>query len=110
MGAVQSTPLVSRDGRPIGMISTHWKSPHTPAEGELRLLDVLARQAADLIERTQGEQRRKLLVGELNHRVKNTLAIVQAIAQQTFRGSDAPPDLINSSLGAWTLWRARTTC
>ena len=88
--AVQSTPLISRDGLPIGMISTHWAAPHRPAEEQLRMLDVLARQAADLIERTQAEERRKLLVSELNHRVKNTLAIVQAIAQQTFRGSDVP--------------------
>jgi two-component sensor histidine kinase len=90
MRAVQSTPLVSRDGESIGMISTHWKAPHAPSEEDLRLLDVLARQAADLIERTQAEARRMLLVNELNHRVKNTLAIVQAIAQQTFRGADVP--------------------
>ena len=100
MGAVQSTPLVSRDGRPDRHdLELDWKSAHAPGEGELRLLDVRARQAADLIERTQAEQRRKLLVGELNHRVKNTLAIVQAIARQTFRGSDAPPDLIDSFAG-----------
>ena len=53
--AVQSTPLVSRDGRLIGMLSTHWRTPHQPVERELRLLDVLARQAADLIERKQAE-------------------------------------------------------
>jgi PAS domain S-box-containing protein len=53
--AMQSTPLVSRNGRLLGMISTHWKTPHQPAERELRLLDVLARQAADLIERKQAQ-------------------------------------------------------
>src|SRR5215470_17238878 len=53
--AVQSTPLVSRSGRLLGMISTHWREPHRPTERALRLLDVLARQAADLIERTQVE-------------------------------------------------------
>jgi two-component system, chemotaxis family, CheB/CheR fusion protein len=37
------------------MISTHWRNPHQPSERDLRLLDVLARQAADLIERTQAE-------------------------------------------------------
>lgn len=49
--ALQSTPLVSRSGQMVGMISSHWREPHTPSEHELRLLDVLARQAADLIER-----------------------------------------------------------
>jgi PAS domain S-box-containing protein len=53
--AVQSTPLVSRSGRLLGMISTHWREPHQPIEREFRLFDVLARQAADLIERTQVE-------------------------------------------------------
>lgn len=54
--AVQSTPLVSRNGRLLGMISTHWRTPHQPTERELSLLDVLARQAADLIERKQAEE------------------------------------------------------
>ena len=53
--AVQSTPLVSRAGRLLGMISTHWRNPHPPSEHDLHLLDVLARQAADLIERKQAE-------------------------------------------------------
>jgi len=53
--AVQSTPLVSRAGHLLGMISTHWRTPHQPSERDLRLLDVLARQAADLIERNQAE-------------------------------------------------------
>jgi PAS domain S-box-containing protein len=56
--AVQSTPLFSRDGRLLGMISTHWRTPHRPTEGNLRLFDILARQAADLIERTQAEEAR----------------------------------------------------
>jgi PAS domain S-box-containing protein len=54
--AVQSTPLVSRTGKLLGMISTHWRQPHQPPERDLRLLDVLARQAADLIERVRAEQ------------------------------------------------------
>lgn len=53
--AVQTTPLVSRGGQMLGMISTHWRQPHEPTEQELRLLDVLARQAADLIERKEAE-------------------------------------------------------
>ncbi len=53
--AVQSTPLISRSGQLLGMFSTHFRNPHTPSERELRLLDVLARQAADLIERKRAE-------------------------------------------------------
>lgn len=54
--AVQSTPLITRQGKPVGMISTHWKKPYQPTERQLNLLDVLARQAADLIERRQAEE------------------------------------------------------
>jgi PAS domain S-box-containing protein len=53
--AVQSTPLLSLSGRLLGMISTHWREPHQPAERALRRLDLLARQAADLIEPSRTE-------------------------------------------------------
>jgi PAS domain S-box-containing protein len=54
--AVQSTPLVSRSGHVLGMFSTHYRAPSRASEHELRQLDVLARQAADFIERNQAEQ------------------------------------------------------
>ena len=57
--AVQSTPLRSRTGRPLGMLSTHWHTPHHPTEEDFRFFDVLARQAADLIERTLAEEARR---------------------------------------------------
>lgn len=47
--AVQSTPVLARDGRLLAMFSTHWTQPHRPDEGTLRLLDLLSRQLADLI-------------------------------------------------------------
>ena len=55
--AVQSTPLISRSGRTLGMLSTHYSAaPRKPTERDLRLLDILARQAADLIERNAHEE------------------------------------------------------
>jgi len=54
--AVQSTPLLSRSGKPLGMFSTHWRKPGRPSERSLRLLDLLARQAADITERAQNEE------------------------------------------------------
>jgi PAS domain S-box-containing protein len=53
--AVQSTPLVSRSGQLIGMLSTHFKHPGRPAEHTLHLLDRLAREAADIIAYAQAE-------------------------------------------------------
>jgi PAS domain S-box-containing protein len=54
--SVQTSPLHSRSGVLVGAISTHWHEPHMPSEHELELFDVLARQAADLIERTKAEE------------------------------------------------------
>jgi len=54
--AVQSTPLISRSGKLVGMTSTHWREPHQPSDRDLRLFDILVRQAADLIERKQAEE------------------------------------------------------
>jgi PAS domain S-box-containing protein len=41
----------------------------------------------DITELREADERQRLLVGELNHRVKNTLAAVQSIAAQTARGA-----------------------
>ena len=46
--------------------------------------------AHDITSRKHAERTQQLLMGELNHRVKNTLATVQAIAQQTLRFSSDP--------------------
>ena len=81
--AAQSTPLVARDGSVTGMITTHWREPHQPTERELLLIDVLARQAADLIERKQKEDKIIILAREAEHRAKNVLATVQATVHLT---------------------------
>ncbi len=53
--AVQSTPLITRSGHVLGIFSTHYHAPQRPGDRELHRLDLLARQAADLIERKQSE-------------------------------------------------------
>jgi PAS domain S-box-containing protein len=77
----------------------------------------------DRTEHRQTEERQALLVQELSHRVKNTLAMVQAIAAQTFRGEVSFVEArssFNSRLlalskahdvllhGSWTQARLRT--
>ena len=42
----------------------------------------------DVTDLKSAEAHRDLLINELNHRVKNTLAMVQSVAAQTFRGVD----------------------
>jgi PAS domain S-box-containing protein len=48
----------------------------------------IAGASRDLTELKSAEEQQRLLVNELNHRVKNTLATVQSIAMQTLRGAD----------------------
>jgi PAS domain S-box-containing protein len=50
--------------------------------------------ARDITERRRAQQQQKLLLAEIMHRVKNTLATVQAIAMQTMRG--APSDELSA--------------
>jgi two-component sensor histidine kinase len=47
-------------------------------------------EGSDVTERVRAQEQQKLLVDELNHRVKNTLATVQAIAHQTLRTTSDP--------------------
>lgn len=45
----------------------------------------------DITGRKLAEAHQQLLINELSHRAKNLLAIIQSIAQQTFRGDDSTP-------------------
>ena len=54
--AVQSTPLFSRGGEPLGVFSTYFQQPHRPLERELRFTDLYARLAAEVIERQRAEE------------------------------------------------------
>lgn len=75
----------AKDGRPlIWEINSRL---NTDAEGKPTGLHAIGR---DMTDAKRAETHLRLLVDELNHRVKNTLAIVQGIAQQSFK-DDADP-------------------
>ena len=69
--AVQSMPLVSSTGNLLGMVSTHFAEPHRPSEQELRLMDLLARQTADYLERKRVEEEREQLLSR-EHGLRQT--------------------------------------
>lgn len=53
----------------------------------------------DITERKAAENHRQLLIDELNHRVKNTLAVVQGIAHRTFTKDASPIEARNAFYG-----------
>jgi two-component sensor histidine kinase len=97
--AVISTPLRSSKGNLLGVISTHFSRPGHPSERQIRLTNILARQAADYLERKQSEQIQQTIVLELQHRSNNLLAVIQSIAQRTL-ASDASKKTFEARLQA----------
>jgi PAS domain S-box-containing protein len=69
--AVESVPLVSSEGKALGIISTHFRHAHRPSEQELRLMDLLARQTADYLERKRVEAEREQLLAR-EHELRET--------------------------------------
>ncbi|WP_137389408.1 PAS domain-containing sensor histidine kinase [Rhodoligotrophos defluvii] len=68
------TPLLDADGKVVGAIN----------------------MLVDISERKKAEMRQKVLIDELNHRVKNTLATVQALTRQTARHAAGTQDFVET--------------
>ncbi|HET8555562.1 MAG TPA: CheR family methyltransferase, partial [Rhodanobacteraceae bacterium] len=64
-------------------------SPVCDEQGNMIAGKIIAR---DITERRQTERHTEMMLGELNHRVKNTLASVQAIAVQTLASTRSLPE------------------
>jgi two-component system, chemotaxis family, CheB/CheR fusion protein len=73
-----------KDGSPVEISLT--VSPIKDAEGKVTGASKVAR---DITERKRAQEQQKLLLFEMRHRIKNTLATVQAIASQTLRSASA---------------------
>jgi two-component sensor histidine kinase len=92
--ACWSIPILSGRGQVLGTFAMYHREPREPTEQDLELVKVTIHTAALIINRRLAEEERRrferhqqLLVGELNHRVKNTLAIVQSLTHQSFHSS-----------------------
>lgn len=73
---VQVSPIIASDGKPEAVLSV----------------------SRDITELHAGEERYRLLAGELNHRIKNLLAMVSGIVNQSLRGQDEPLDMMKQRL------------
>ena len=71
----------------------------TPLHDEDGILVGAVNMLVDITERKRTEEQQALLVRELHHRVKNTLATVQAIMGSTARSSDTIEDFKNALIG-----------
>ena len=83
--ACWSTPITSRSSRVLGTFAIYYREPRSPSPDDLDIISYVSRTAALAIDRNQIETQREMLIKEMNHRVKNTLATVQSIASQTLR-------------------------
>lgn len=88
-------PVRPRD--PIAAIGVYWARPYDPPPEVLRKLQVIARATASALESGRlndylaaSLEHGHFLLRELDHRVKNTLAIVQSITRQTLRTTPSP--------------------
>lgn len=98
-----AAPVKSLSGEVIGGLFFGHEEPGRFSESHQQLIAGLASQAAiafdnarlyreaqlEIEQRKTAERQQTLLINELNHRVKNTLAIVQGLAQQSFK-TDVP--------------------
>jgi PAS domain S-box-containing protein len=85
-----------RDGSPVPVACSN---AAVTADGEVEGGVLIVR---DITDRVRADEERKLLLNELNHRVKNTLSVVQSIARQTFGSAraDARVDGFEARLAA----------
>ncbi len=72
---------------PGGAAATrHWLASCHPVKDSDGVVTGVSSVLQDVTERVRAERSREILVTELNHRVKNTLSTVQALAAQSMRG------------------------
>jgi two-component sensor histidine kinase len=79
-------PLIAR-GRARRQVHGVQPTPYVFTKADIDLAVTIARQLGFSTERLRAEDAKELLLNESKHRIKNTLATVQAIAGQTLRNT-----------------------
>jgi PAS domain S-box-containing protein len=110
-GILAAHAQVLREGRPVVDVPITAEAPGMlrhprhlllscgPVRDAAGRIEAVSATVQDVTERARAEASRDLLVNELNHRVKNCLATVQTIAQQTLRYAGGDPPVFERSFG-----------
>src|SRR6185437_6509367 len=95
--AVQSVPIIARDGNIKGMLSTHFRQAHLPPDTVLQLTDLYVRLAAEPLERAQNEQSLRAARDEAD-RANQAKSRFLATASHDFRQPVQALSFLNGSL------------
>lgn len=98
--AVHSTPLITRSGKVVGVLSTHFRRPHRPSDRDIHLIDLCARQAVDFIENArlyaelrEADRRKDEFLATLAHELRNPLAPISNSLHLLRLSGDLSPSL-----------------
>ncbi len=111
--SVMAVPIASRNGQTQGLLLFAHERAGAFTERAERLVTGLAAQAAialengrlyseaqhEIEERKQAQNQQSFLIRELHHRVKNTLATVQAVVGATARSTSSIDDFYKAFVG-----------
>ena len=78
---------------------THYLVRITPYLGADETVEGAVVTLVDVTSLAQAEEHLKVLIAELNHRVKNMLAVIISIVKTSFRGKNIPPDALEALIG-----------
>ena len=86
--AVHCTPLITRSGQTVGVISLFFRAPHRPTDRAMDFADLCARQAADAIENArldadlhEADRAKDEFLAVLAHELRNPLSPIRNSAE-----------------------------
>jgi signal transduction histidine kinase len=109
--SIQTTPLFSREGKPLGVLSIHFRFPRMESTQRSGMLDLFARQAADFIESLRiteqlkdADRRKDEFIATLSHELRNPLAAIDSSAMLLESAQ------LDSIRRAWAIQVVRRQC